>query len=370
MVRRSTALRGATRTALLVAVALVVLGLVAPAAGAAAVRVQARVEGLGGTVAPATTIDVPGPATFADDAGHSAAFPLPVAMGALAVLADAHGFPFTTNDAMTFVNSVAGVGGPPDWSSWWLYSVNGWGPDVGAGDLVLRAGDAVVFYQVDAAAPWMNKQLVVRVAPRRGLLPGQAVTIAVVGDDLARVNSATDAARWGLDAATDVETPAQFAPVTGATLHVGRRTYALDAAVYGDGSITLTDLPLGTYRVWAERAPDAVYNYVRSAPVTINVDRAPEVSGLRVSPSPYRAGRRMTVRFALDKAASVSARIVNARGRVVATLAARSLGTGSRTLTWNGRTGVALTGRLSVTVRAVDSWGRAATATARVRVTR
>lgn len=369
MVRRSTAHGVATRTALLVVVALAALFLAVPAAGAATVRVHARVEGLGGTVAPLTTIDVPGPATFADDAGHSAVFASPVAMGALAVLADAQGFRFTTNEAMTFVNSIAGAGGPPDWTSWWLYSVNGWGPDVGAGELALRAGDTVVFHQVDAMAPWANKQLVVRVAPRRGLLPGQAATIAVVGDDLAFVNSAADAERWGFDPLTEVETPARFAPVTGATLHVGRRIYTLDAAVYGDGTLTLTDLPLGTYRVWAERAPDAVYNYVRSAPVTINVDRAPEVSGVRVSPSPYRAGRRMTVRFALDKAATVSARIVNSRGRVVATVGARSLGAGLRTLTWDGRARAVLTARLTVRVKAVDSWGRATVAVAAVRVT-
>lgn len=369
MLQRSTFLPRTALTALLV---LALLTFAVPAAGAASVRVKVRVEGLGGTIAPATTIDVPGPATFSDDSPepgpNSATFATPVAMGALAVLADTQVFPFTTNGSMTYVNSIAGVGGL---TSWWLYCVNGWYPDVfGMSDLVLKAGDSVVVYEVDAAAPWSHKQLVVRVAPRRGLLPGQAVTISVVGDDLAKANTDTDAERWKLDPVADVETAAQFSPVTGATLHVGRRVYDLDPSAYTDGRIVIADLPLGTYKVWAEKAPAASFNYVRSAAITINVDETAGISSLRVSPSPYRAGRRMVVRFRLDKAAKVGARIINARGRVVARIGARSLQAGARSLVWSGRTGVALTARLTVKLQTVDSWGRVATATRGVRVTR
>jgi len=115
---------------------------------------------------------------------------------------------------------------------------------------------------------------------------------------------------------------------------------------------------------------DASFSYVRSTVTRIDVNDGARISGLRVSPSPYRAGRRMAIRFRLDKRATVSARIVNNKGRVVAKLGARTLNAGSRILYWGGRAQTALTSHLTVKVQSVDSWSRSVTATTSVRVVR
>lgn len=374
MVRRSTFL---SRAALATLLALVSFALTAPLAGATSVRVKVRVEGLSGTVAPTTLVDVPAPATFEDSTTpvpNSATFPKPVAMGALAILADTQVFPFTTSSPMDFLNSIAGRGGPPDWTSWWGFAINGLQSEVGLADpgvkedgfpYALREGDALAIYEVDSALDYSlpTTQLVVRVRPRRGLLPGQTATISVVGDNLAKVNSTADAKRWRLDPAADVEAPSQFPVVAGTTVHVGRKTYSVTGA-----SVSL-DLPLGTYRIWAEKAPDATHNYVRSSSVTVNCNHGAAISNLRLSPSPYRSGRRMAIRFGLDKTAKVSARIVNSKGRTLAKLGGRAMKAGSRAFFWTPKT-TALTSRLTVRVRAVDNWSRATTRSRTVRVVR
>ncbi len=106
--------------------------LVAPAAAAdvlpgttTVVKPSVRVEALSHTVAPATTVAVPVTSTVIDSLGASASFAEPMAMVALAKAADRRAFTF---DGLAFVNSIAGLGGSPSWTTWWLYQVNGWQP--------------------------------------------------------------------------------------------------------------------------------------------------------------------------------------------------------------------------------------------------
>ena len=87
--------------------------------------------------------------------------------------------------------------------------------------------------------------------------------ITLVGDDLAKANSAADAKRFG---ATKIETPAQFKAVAGATLHVGNRVYTLTGS-----SVTIKDLPIGTFAVWTEKAMDASWVYARSVKTIVRV---------------------------------------------------------------------------------------------------
>ena len=117
-----------------------------------------------------------------------------------------------------------------------------------------RAGDSYVFFQnPDGSGTLGGKLLVVRVSALV-IKKGRALKITVVGDDLAKANSAADAKRFGT---TEIETPAQFAAVDGATLHVGNRVYALTGS-----SVTIKDLPVGTFAVWAEKAMDTSFVYV------------------------------------------------------------------------------------------------------------
>jgi hypothetical protein len=317
------------------------------------VKPSVRVEALSHAVAPATTVAVPLTSTVTDSLGASASFTDPAAIVALAKAADRRAFTF---DGLAFVNSIAGLGGGPSWATWWLYQVNGWSPDIGAHELATVTDDKVVFFEVSSAAPWTNKQLVVTASPR-GVRPGEPVTLRVREDDLARPNGLAACDRFALDPAT-IETLADSPLSAGATLHVGSRVYELGAPDYEDGVITLTDLPLGTYSVWAEKPWDAEYNYVRSAETLIDVGPGASLTRVSVTPNPYVAGRTMRVSFLLSKKATVGMRIYNARGERVATVSARTLYAGTRTLLWNGVRRAPLTTRLTIKLKAIDMWGR------------
>jgi len=373
------------------ALALLLTATVAPTAFA--VTATVRVEGAAYEVAPATTVTVPDSGTVIDTHGTSFSYqyhpateeePWVTGANSLAALdraAALRGFTygFNTSWGAPFLEMVAGLSADPsDWSNGWTYMVNGVGYpilDMGTADCVLRTGDDVVFTQnPDATFSRGVKLLRLSFSPRPAVEPGEALSVTVLGDDVAKANSTAEAKRWDLDPVADpglVELPTEFVPVAGATLHVGSRVYvdggAADAA---DGTVTVSDLPKGTYGVWAEMPMDASFSYVRSPVTRINVDDGAGISRLRTSPSPYRAGRRMTVYFRLDKRAAVSARIVNSKGRVVAKLGARTMNAGSHVLYWGGRAQTALTSRLTVKVQSIDSWGRSMTATTSVLVVR
>ena len=162
--------------------------------------------------------------------------------------------------------SVAGLTADADYSraagsTWSTASAtrsSTWAP----GTASLRKGDVVVFAQnPDATFSRGTKVLRLRFAPAAPSSRARPSTITVLGDDIAKANSAAEATRWALDPVADpsiVEKPADFAPVAGATLHVGSRVYVDGAAGdVADGKIAIADLPKGTYGVWAEMAMDA-----------------------------------------------------------------------------------------------------------------
>lgn len=238
--------------------ALALLLTVLMAAPAWAVTVNVRVQGLNGEVCAPIQVNVPENLTVTDSHGAVINCGPANPLGALYMAAQAEGFPFVTEGGGAFLNSIAGVGGPPDWSSWWLYAVNGCIPMVGMLDWELREGDRILFFEAggDPMAPWVDKELVV-VGPKTAPA-GTPVTLTVVGDDLGKANSPADALRFDLDPATDVELPAAFAPVSGATVHVGAVTYVSDA----QGRVTIPSLPVGTQAVWAEKTYDEDWQYI------------------------------------------------------------------------------------------------------------
>jgi len=326
------------------------------------VKPSVRVEALSHTVAPATTVAVPLTSTVVDSLGASASFSEPMAMVALAKAADRRGYTF---DGLAFVNSIAGLGGSPSWATWWLYQVNGWSPDFGAHELVTVTGDKVVFFEVSSAAPWANKQLDVRASPR-GVRPGEPITLTVREDDLSKFNGMAAFDRWGPDPTgmTEEEIAGYIESIwesplsAGAVLHVGNRVYELGAPDNEDGTITLTDLPNGTYSVWAEKPFDDEYNYIRSAETLIDVGPGATMTKVTVKPNPYVAKRVMYVTFLLSKKADVGMKIYNTYGQRVATVKAKTLYAGTRTLKWDGVRSAPLTTKLTIKLRAVDTWGR------------
>jgi hypothetical protein len=326
------------------------------------VQPSVRVEALSHTVAPATTVAVPVTSTVTDSLGASASFTEPTALVALAKAADRRAFTF---DGLAFVNSIAGLGGSPSWTTWWLYQVNGWSPDIGAHELATATGDKVVFFEVSSAAPWTNRQLVVTASPR-GVRPGEPITLTVREDDLAKFNDRASFDRWGPDPngmteeeiAAYIETLADSPLSAGVTLHVGSRVYELGAPDFEDGTITLTDLPIGTYSVWADKPWDTEFNYVRAAETLIDVGPGATMTKVTVRPNPYVAKRVMYVTFLLSKKADVGMKIYNTYGQRVATVKAKTLYAGTRTLTWDGVRSAPLTTKLTIKLRAVDTWGR------------
>ena len=361
--------------------ALLIALLVAPTAAAdvlpgttTVVKPSVRVEALSHTVAPATTVAVPLTSTVIDSLGASALFGEPMAMVALAKAADRRAFTF---DGLAFVNSIAGLGGSPSWTTWWLYQVNGWSADYGAHELVTVTGDKVAFFEVSSAAPWTNKQLVVTASPR-GVRPGEPITLTVREDDLAKFNDRASFDRWGPnpdgmteeEIAAYIETLADSPLSSGATLHVGNRVYELGTPDFEDGTVTLDDLPIGTYSVWAEKPYDAESNYVRAAETLIDVGPGATMTKIAVKPNPYVAKRVMYVTFLLSKKADVGMKIYNKYGQRVATVKAKTLYAGTRTLKWDGVRSAPLTTKLTIKLRAVDTWGRVTLKTVTVSVAR
>lgn len=369
------------RARVLLAATLALLLAAAAAPAALAVSASVRVEGAPYQVAPATVVNVPASGTMTDTDGTAAGYTSPNALAALDKAAALRGvtYGFNTTYGAPFLEMVAGLGADPvDWSNGWTYMVNGVGYpilDMGAADCTLRKGDRVVFTQnPDATFTRGAKLLRLRFAPGRAVKPGQTLTIAVLGDDVAKANSAAEATRWALDPVADpsvVEKPADFAPVTGATIHVGSRVYVDGAGGdAADGKVSIADLPKGTYGVWTEAAMDAGYTYVRSGTQRIDVDGGPRVSSTTASAS-YHGGRLAArAAFTLDKRCDVTVTVFNAKGKRLAVTRAAGLGAGRHVLAWRGRPAAAVTGLVSFVIKATDGWGRVTTKSAPVRVVR
>jgi len=375
------------RARVLLAATLALLLAAAAAPAAFAVSASVRVEGAQYQVAPATTVNVPNAGTVVDSDGTSFSYPAHAdgaganALAALDRAAALRGFTydFNVDYGSPFLVSVAGLTwDPADYSNSWTYLVNGVGYpilDMGAIDCALRKGDRVVWTQnPDATFERGSKLLRLRFSPGRGVTPGDSLTIRVLGDDAAKANSAAEARRWDLDPVANpdvVEKPADFTPVAGATLHVGSRVYVDgsggDAA---DGAITVSDLPKGTYGVWAEMPMDAGWTYVRSTTQRVNVDSGPTVKSVNARAA--LSGGRLTARaaFTLNKRCDVNVTVSNRNAQRLATMRAAGLGAGRHALVWRGKPGAAVTRLASFVVRATDVWGRVTTKSVPVRVAR
>jgi hypothetical protein len=364
--------------ALLATTLALLIGLVA-APAALGVSATVRVEGTPYEIAQATAVIVPATGTVVDSDGTTFAYTTPNALAALDRAAALRGVPFgfNTSYGAPFLEMVAGLAADPaDWSNGWTYMVNGVGYpilDMGAGDFVLKKDDRVVFTQnPDATFSRGAKLLRLRLDPGRAVKPGESLTIAVLGDDVAKANSAAEATRYGIDPVADpawVEKPADFAPVLGATLHVGSRVYVDGAGSDTlDGKLVVSDLPKGTYGVWAEMAMDTKYSYVRTGVQRVNVDYGPRLTN--VAGSAAMAGARLTARaaFTLDKRSSVKVLVFNSRGVIIARMKASGLGAGRHALVWRGQPAAAVTPLASFLVRATDEWGRTTEKSIPVRV--
>jgi hypothetical protein len=380
----------AARARVLLAATLALLFGLVVVPSALAVSATVRVEGTPYQVAPATAVTVPTAGTFVDTDGTSFTFSKANALAALDRAAALRGFTygFNTSYGAPFLEMVAGLtADPSDWSNGWTYMVNGVGYpilDMGAADFVLKKGDRVVFTQnPDATFTRGAKLLRVRLEPGRAVKPGEDLAISVFGDDVARANGDAEAIRYGLvipdpddpdkfiaDPSV-IEKPADFAPVLGATVHVGSRVYVDGAAGdVLDGKVVASDLPKGTYGVWAEMAMDAKYSYVRSGLQRVNVDFGPRLT--RVVGSAQLSGGRLVTRaaFTLDKRCFVKVWVFNSRGQILARMKASGLGAGRHALVWRGRPAAAVTPLTSFLVKATDEWGRTTEKSIPVRVSR
>lgn len=356
-----------TRVLLAAAVATVVLLCAAPAAFA--VRASVRVEGADRQLIPATWVSVPADGgTAVDTAGHSYTTSFATPLLAADIAASRCGIPwgFTEYAGMgVFIDSFADlVMDPTTYANWWEFVVNGYNAPLGVVGFSTYPDDRYLFFQNPDGGypPHGARVLVVRATPARGVAPGTALTLSVVGDDVAKVNSQADASRFET---TDIETPSQFQPVSGATLHVGTRVYPLT----GD-SITIADLPRGSFAVWAEKAMDDACVYARSSAMTVDVHPAPSISSLGVRPHRFSHGHALAVDFRLSRAARVRLTIRNAAGTRLASRTVDYRAGGAKTIIWSGRTARRLGAAITVAVRATDDWGRSSARRLRVPVGR
>ena len=347
------------RVLLALGVALAVAVCLAPSALALGAKV--RVEASSQRIAPVTAVTVGSAPTFSDSAGTVYVTKKANALAALAKAAAAREFTWEASYGGTFVNNIAGFTSLPDWSQGWVYAVNGAGYpviDVSAIDFPLDGGDSVLWVQSpDATFSRGSRALVVR-TDKVACTIGDPLTVTVVADDLGKVNTQADYDRYGLTDASLLETPDAFAPVTGATVHIGSATYSTGT----DGTVTVAPLDPGTSRVWAEKEMDAGAWYARSEQHLVNSAAVLDLSGVSVAPARFLPGtQKPKVSFSLSRAAKVVVRVWNSRGKVVfSRTVARNEGAGS--YTWSGRGSdgryVARRATYTLKVRAVDTWRR------------
>lgn len=142
-----------------------------------------------------------------------------------------------------------------------------------------------------------------------------------------------------------------------ATIAAGRRAPGTHMVSWDGRGTGGRLLPPGTYRVRVDARPVPAAAAASGQPGAASMGSAVTVAGARaatielqappVAVRGVRLGRAAlgrsakssttTVRFDLSTEASISAAIVDAQGRAVRTLAARSMPAGANTLAWNGR---------------------------------
>jgi hypothetical protein len=325
-----------------------------------------RVEATSGTVAPATTVSMPPAPTFYDSDGNPYVTKKPNALAALAAAADTRGFTWEAASKGAFVFNIAGFMSLPDWSQGWTYDVNGVGYpviDVAAVDFALKQGDQVLWAQdPDNTFARASYALVVDLS-KTAYTSGEDLVVTVKADDLTKVNSQADYERFDLTDPSLLQTPSQFPPVENATVHVGSATYTTGA----DGTVTVPAPADGSYLVWAEKGMDTSAWYVRSPKTLVDFASALTMTGTTVSPTSFIPGKQsLKVSCTLSRAAGLHLQVRDAKGRLVWSRTVKQAG-GSASCVWNGKAAngsfVPRHAAYTMSVKAVDTWGRSTTTT-------
>ena len=215
---------GIRRASVLVS-AVALLGMVGAAPAVLATPTSVRIEAHAFNVLPRTNVAEPANGgTYSDTGGdmHTADQATGFGATALATRSAAVTWDFQPSGLGPFVSWFANQqSDPTTYANWWAFVVNGYSSPLGAAGLPSVKDDAYVWFQnPDATFSLPSTLLVVGGKSRQALLAGQSLTVRVMADDLAKVNSSADADRFGV-AEGDVQTPAQFAAVEGATVYVG-----------------------------------------------------------------------------------------------------------------------------------------------------
>ena len=183
----------------------------------------------------------------------------------------------------------------------------------------LKKDDRVVFTQnPDATFSAAPSCCACASTPGRAVKPGEVLTITVLGDDVAKANSAAEATRYGLDPVADPEvvedrpsSPLSSAP---RSMSAAGCTSTAPPATSSTAS-RAGDLPKGTYGVWAEMAMDAATPTCVSG---LSVQR-------RLRPAPHNVVGSATLTAAVSSHAPASrstsavtswSRVFNSRGQV------------------------------------------------------
>jgi hypothetical protein len=275
--------------------------------------------------------------------------------------ATARDFTWEASSGGTFVFDIAGFASLPDWSQGWVFTVNGAGypiVDVAAVNFTLRNGDQTLWAQdPDNTFARASYALVADVS-KTAYAAGEDLVVTVKADDLTKVNSQSDYDRYGLTDPSKLQTPDQFTPVEGATVHVGSATYTTAA----DGVVTVPAPSNGDYLVWADKDMDAGAWYVRSSKTLVDFAPTLTMGDAAVSPASFVPGKQKPkIACTLSRAASLKLQVRSSSNKVVwSTLVPKAAGVAS--CTWNGKDKhgkyVARKAGYSVWVTAVDTWGR------------
>ncbi len=335
--------------------AMVATATIALVAAPAALAVSSNVRVEGGTyqVLPTTAVDeIAAGGTIVDTDGTSFATTNATALGATAAALQLGGVPWDMSIGTygPFINSIDGLSMAVDYSNWWDLVVNGYSSPVGAGSLPTVNGDSYLWFQnPDNTYPSRASYLLVtRVTggtAKRGFTPGQTVTLTTVGDDLSKVDSQADATRFS---STDIQTPAQFPAIAGATVHVGSQVYSAAAS-----TLAVKDLAPGTYAVWSEKAMDSTTVYATSAMTLFNVGAKPTLGTLAAGRT---NARTVKVHFKLSERSTVTVAV--AKGSKVLAKWSGARAAGAQTLTLRLSPAAPKTMSIRVKVTAVDGWGR------------
>lgn len=343
------------RRAILVLLATTLAGL-ASAPAAAAVPSSVRIQGATHEVLPRTPVNERSSGGMLTDSdGTSFTTEYATALGATAAALRRGGLPWdmSVSSFGPFINSLAGLAPEPsDYSNWWSLVVNGYAAPVGAGSLQTIRGDRYLWFQnPDATFARDAVLLETRISggtAKHGFTPDQTVSVTTLANDLAKVDNAAEARRFST---SEVQTPAQFPPLAGTTLHVGSRVYAAAGP-----TTSIADLAPGTYAVWAEKAMDATTVYAPSERTLINVGVRPSLG----EPAAWRRGRRtVAVRLDLNKAAALEVAVMAGARQLAGYRATRPAG--DQTLSVRLSSAAPPATPLTVRVRATDAWGRSVT---------